>query len=203
MTQCHKGWCAHSPCAAIPLSRSSASARSVFPSSRPMLRSTSGAFVNCTSSYCTTCTWLPQGSRKSSPRPGRISAPARFERPAGRLLVVDDEAEMARGVGRLRAPAREGDELVAHVHERHPWRAPAQRELEDCAVEGERLVDVSHLECHVVDADEPRTSHLASVLRVRWTTAVSPSSAQCSPLSHRVFRHDATDQARHLLLRLS
>src|SRR6266536_294442 len=28
--------------------------------------STSGVFVNCTSRYSTTCTWLPQGSRKSS-----------------------------------------------------------------------------------------------------------------------------------------
>ena len=74
-----------------------------------MPRSTSGDFVNWTSSYCTISTRLPYGSRKSSPRPGRICDAGRLERPARRLLVVDDEPEVPGAVGvvsRGRASAR-------------------------------------------------------------------------------------------------
>src|SRR5438874_1420494 len=45
--------------------------------------------------------------------------PGRLELRAQRVLVVDDEAEVPVGVGRLRASAREREELVAHVDERH------------------------------------------------------------------------------------
>src|SRR5205085_8621965 len=79
----------------------------------------------------------------------------RLERAPGRLLVVDDEAEVAGLVGRPRAPPDEGDELVADVDERHAARAAAQPQVEEAAVELERAVDVVHLERDVVDPDEP------------------------------------------------
>ena len=45
-------------------------------------------------------------------------------------------------------------ELVAHVDERLALAASAQREAEDLAVEGERLLDVADFERDVIDADE-------------------------------------------------
>src|SRR5207302_3280623 len=76
---------------------------------------------------------------------------------AHRFLVVDDEAEVARLVGRLRASPRQRDELVAHVDEGHPAGASAQLErAEDRLPERERLVDVSDLEREVIDSDQLR-----------------------------------------------
>ena len=49
----------------------------------------------------------------------------RLELGPKRLLVVDDQAEVAVSVRRLRAAARERDELVAHVDERHRAAGPA------------------------------------------------------------------------------
>src|SRR5438477_10882996 len=72
---------------------------------------------------------------------------------------------MALPVRWLRPPLRERDELVADVDDRHPRRATAQLEVEDPAVELERVVDALDLERDVVDADEAR--HLASVARRR------------------------------------
>ena len=66
---------------------------------------------------------------------------------------------MAVLVGRLGAPSREREELVAHVDERHPVRAAAQRELEQLTVERERLVDVADLERDVIDPHEPSLWH--------------------------------------------
>ena len=59
-------------------------------------------------------------------------------------------------VARLRAPARERDELVAHVDERHLPAAAAQLEPEDRLPERERLIDVVDLERDVVHPHEPR-----------------------------------------------
>src|SRR5947199_131401 len=53
------------------------------------------------------------------------------------------------------------DEVAADVDERQARRATAQLEIEDPAVEGERVVDALDLERDVVDADEPR--HEASL----------------------------------------
>jgi hypothetical protein len=78
------------------------------------------------------------------------------ERLAGRLLVIDDEAEVAGSVRRLCSAFRERDELVADVDEGHARRAAAQLEVEDPAVELERVVDALDLERNVVDADESR-----------------------------------------------
>ena len=76
---------------------------------------------------------------------------------------------MPRLVGRLRAPARDRDELVAHVDERHrAARAAAQLELEEPPVPLERGVDVGDLERDVVDADEPGHASTVAPSRLRW-----------------------------------
>jgi steroid delta-isomerase-like uncharacterized protein len=85
-----------------------------------------------------------------------------LERSPSGLLVVDDEAEVAVRVGRLRAAGREGDELVAHVDESHAAAASAQAELEDAPVKLERLLNAADLESDVVQTDEPWSSHLGS-----------------------------------------
>jgi hypothetical protein len=65
---------------------------------------------------------------------------------------------MPRPVGRLRAPGGDGDELVAHIDERHATTvAPAQLELEEPSVPGERFLEVADFERDVVYADQ--TSH--------------------------------------------
>src|SRR5262249_6333866 len=69
-----------------------------------------------------------------------------LERAAGRLLVVDDEAEMPMSVGRLRPAFGERDELVADVDEGHASAASSELEVEDPSVELERLVDAADLE---------------------------------------------------------
>jgi len=94
-----------------------------------------------------------------------------LEHAPGRLLVVDDEAEVARPVGRLRATVHERDELVADVHEGHAGRAAAQPEVEQTAVELERAVDVVDLQRDVVDPDEPRLAQGRS-------KCTSPNSCQ-------------------------
>ena len=78
------------------------------------------------------------------------------ERGAGRLLVVDDEPEVAGSVGWLGAPAGEREKLVAHVDERHAVAdAAAELELEEASVPGERVLDVVDFERDVVDPHEP------------------------------------------------
>src|SRR6266516_3603255 len=77
------------------------------------------------------------------------------ERGSNGLLVVDDETEVTGLVGRLRPAFGESDELIAHLDERHP-REPLvdlHLEVEDPAVERERLVEIADLERDVVDAN--------------------------------------------------
>jgi hypothetical protein len=62
---------------------------------------------------------------------------------------------------RLVAAFREGDELIAQIDERHAAGLSTELEVEYPAVPLERLLEVSHLERDVVDADQPR--HSASV----------------------------------------
>ena len=66
---------------------------------------------------------------------------------------------MARGVRRPGAAGLQRQELVADVDERLVRTAAAQLELEEAAVELERLVDVADLERDVVDPDEPSRCH--------------------------------------------
>ena len=81
-----------------------------------------------------------------------------------RVAVVDDEPEVACGVRALRPALGEGDELVAHVDERHPGAAAAQLEVEEATVERERLVDRGDLECDVVDPDGPGHHQILEVV---------------------------------------
>src|SRR6516164_9564307 len=92
-----------------------------------------------------------------------------LERAARRLLVVNDESKVPHTVGAVGSTLHQREELVAHVDERRSRRAAAQGELEDSAVERERLVNVADLERDVVDADEARHG------RIRW---MSPNSCQ-------------------------
>jgi hypothetical protein len=90
--------------------------------------------------------WLPHGSLKSSEPEGADGHAGLVECGAHRLLVVDDQPEVAAFVGALLASGRQRDELVAHVDERHPRAVPAaQLDLEQASVPGERVVDVAHL----------------------------------------------------------
>ena len=61
---------------------------------------------------------------------------------------------MAAVVATLLAPFRQGEELVAHVDERHPRHDSAQVQLEEAPVEGQRLLDAPHFQRDVVDADQ-------------------------------------------------
>ena len=72
--------------------------------------------------------------------------------PERALLVVDDEAEVTVVVRCLPPALGERDELVADVDECHAPGSAAKRELEDAAVELERLLDVPDLQRDVVDS---------------------------------------------------
>jgi hypothetical protein len=60
---------------------------------------------------------------------------------------------VARPVLRLGAAAGEGDELIAHVDERHARFAFDVAELEQAAVERQGFLEVADLERDVVDPD--------------------------------------------------
>ena len=98
------------------------------------------------------------------------------ERLARRLLVVDDQTEVTAAVRRLSSALRERDELVADVDEGHVRRASTELEIEDPAVELERVVDALDLERDVVDPDESRhgTSVASGVKAGAW---LNPSVA--------------------------
>ena len=72
-----------------------------------------------------------------------------------RLSIVHHEAEMTIPVRRLTAALGEGDELLPNVDEGHPLHPSPQLDLEDRAVEGQRLLHVPDLEGDVVEADQP------------------------------------------------
>src|SRR5262249_53712412 len=78
------------------------------------------------------------------------------ERAAHRLLVVDHESEMTAAVGRLGAALLQREELVAQIDERRGLALSAQLELEQTAVEGQRLLDVADLERDMVETDGAR-----------------------------------------------
>src|SRR5262249_58962933 len=89
-------------------------------------------------------------------RTGQELAAGRLDEVADGGAVVDHEAEMAPVVPVLVLRLHEGDELVAHVDEGLVLALAAQGELEDAAIEGQRLLDVTHLERDVIDAHQLR-----------------------------------------------
>jgi hypothetical protein len=112
------------------------------------------------------------------PRIAEAQAAARLEFDARVLQrlphaapVVDHEAEVAAGLAPGRVALGQREKLIAHVEERHPTQTTAQLQLEDAAVEGHGLVDVAHLEGHVVDADHPR--HMLSIGFRAWLRSSS------------------------------
>ena len=70
--------------------------------------------------------------------------------PSPVVLVVDDEAEMTAIVRGLPSSRLERQELIAQVDEGRTLAPTSQLEVEQAAVERERLVDVSDLECDMV-----------------------------------------------------
>ena len=64
-------------------------------------------------------------------------------------------------VGSLRAPLGQREELVAHADERHSRDARLELDVEDAAVELERLVEVADLEGDMVDSYEPRRAAIS------------------------------------------
>ena len=140
-----------------------------------MPASTGGALVNWISEYWTTSTRLPHGSRKWSPRPGSTSTPASWSACRTRAAVIHHEPEVAVPVRRAGLALRERQELVAHVEEGHARHAAAQLELEDAAVEVDRLVHVADRQRDVVDADQPR--HSRSIGFRAWRRSSSTASS--------------------------
>ena len=90
------------------------------------------------------------------PRARKKLDPARLEQLAYRLLVIDDEPKMARRVGAARTAVTERQELVAHIEERHPGLALDAPQLENRAIERDRLLEIADLERDVVDPDQMR-----------------------------------------------
>src|SRR5581483_2397849 len=70
---------------------------------------------------------------------------------AGGCLVIDDQTEVAAVVGWLPAAFLQGNELVAQVDEGHRVALAAQFELEEAAIERQRLIDVAHLQRNVIE----------------------------------------------------
>ena len=98
------------------------------------------------------------------------------KRRADAFLVIDDEPEVPRLVGRLPSACGECDELIPHVDEGHrAANSAAQLEFEESPVPGQRLLDVTDLECDVVDPDEPghRTPPYECSARVATKRAAS------------------------------
>jgi hypothetical protein len=71
--------------------------------------------------------------------------------PLHRLAVVDDETEMALGIGHLGPTKRELDELVAEIDERVVVAFAAELEVEDRAVKFQRFVQVVDFKDDVID----------------------------------------------------
>jgi hypothetical protein len=122
-----------------------------------------------------------------SPRVEEIQEPARqhldvrrSQRGADRLFVIDHQPEMAPVIATLSAALLEGEELIAEIDESRPAALPAQFEVEQAAVEGQRLLDVANLERDVIQSD--RTcflllghSTLQHPLRLMWCHWFGPA----------------------------
>ena len=67
--------------------------------------------------------------------------------------VIDDQAEMTAVVGRLPASLLERHELIAQIHECRGVRPAAELEVEQSAIEGQGLVEVTDLDGDVIHTD--------------------------------------------------
>ena len=121
---------------------------------------------------------LPQGSRKSRKRPGRIWYPRCSQsRPYG-FLVIDHQSEVSPIVAGLLAAFLKGKKLIAQIDESGVLALAAQREFKQSAVGGQSLLDVADLERDVVQSDSAgfaglghggclQMSHVENVVRTR------------------------------------
>src|SRR5258708_28091692 len=80
----------------------------------------------------------------------------RRQRAADRVLVVDHETKMTAVVGGLSAALLQREELIAQIDERPGLALAAQFELEQAAIERQRLLDIADLESDVVETDRAR-----------------------------------------------
>src|SRR6185312_4240909 len=69
------------------------------------------------------------------------------------ILVVDHEPEVSALVGRLGPTLLQREKLVAEVDESRSFARAAQLEIEETAIECERLADIADLEGDVVHSD--------------------------------------------------
>jgi hypothetical protein len=76
---------------------------------------------------------------------------------AGRFLVVNDETKVATIVCGLPATLLKRDKLIAKVDEGHGVTFAAQFKPEETTVERQRLIDIPHLQCDVVEANDARS----------------------------------------------
>src|SRR3546814_1076531 len=93
------------------------------------------------------------GIEESEETPGQRLDSGLRQRLAHRLLVVDHQAEVAVVVGRLAAALLQREELVAEIDEGGGLAPAAQLEIEQAAIEGQRLVDIADLEGDMVETD--------------------------------------------------
>src|SRR5215813_15085465 len=80
----------------------------------------------------------------------------RRQRTAYRVLVVDHETKMTAVVGGLGAALLQREELIAQIDERRGLALAAQFELEQAAIERQRLLDIADLEGDMVETDGAR-----------------------------------------------
>ena len=103
---------------------------------------------------------LPHGSRKFRPRPGQDLDALLLERHAHGLTVVNHETEMTLVIDGLPPARAQREELIAEIQEDHRRPdAASHLALDQAHVPGEGFVDVSDLECNVVDPDRSRAHH--------------------------------------------
>src|SRR6056297_1946587 len=74
-----------------------------------------------------------------------------FDAPLDKRLVRDYQAEMTVRVPRLLVDFRQSEELIAHIDKRHGLALATQFEVEERAVKGERLFNVTNFERDVID----------------------------------------------------
>src|SRR6516162_3950748 len=88
---------------------------------------------------------------------------------------------MAAIVGRLLTALLQGDELVAQVDEGHGVALTAQFEVEEAAIERQRLFDIPHFQRHMVEANEARfcqfSHRILLCLKFRWVGPVEDAIA--------------------------
>src|SRR5215211_1946993 len=120
-----------------------------------------------------------------APRVEEIQAPARhdlhphlLERPPDHPPVVYHHPYVPVIVGGGVLSFDERDELVSCVYECHPGSASPQLDIEEAAVELERLIYVPYLEGDVVEPDEPRAVCHRAIIYSQGTSRHPANSNQ-------------------------